>query len=410
MLIALLYAFYYLVISVFTLKKKKNRKVYAPKARFAFIIAARNEECVIKNLVESLNAQNYPKELYTVYVVPNNCSDDTCGAALSAGAKIIDCKVRVKSKGEVLSYALKYIFKNDDNYDAICVCDADNLVHPNFLAEMNNAFCSGKRVAQGYRDSKNPYDSAISSCYSIYYWMINRFHNHARDALGLSAMINGSGFMVSVELLKEMNGWNTYTLTEDIEFTTQCLLRGEKVAWVPDAIIYDEQPLTFAQSWKQRKRWSTGLLQGLKRYTKILLQAAGAEKNFSCLDQVMFFISPLMQVICCIACMMATLLGVLYVHYEILPTSVVVHQMLLSTNFAYISCVFFTLIVTLFAGKTDFKLFKGFFTFYFFLMTWIPINVVVMFKKTTTWDEIKHTKSVSISEVSDNINVRKEAV
>ena len=209
--IVILYALYYFIISIFTLAKKKKQAAYPPKNRFAFVIAARNEECVIGNLVDSLLKQNYPKDLYTVYVVPNNCTDGTKEAALAAGASIIDCTIPVKSKGEVLSFALDYIFRCDDTYDAMCVCDADNLVHPNFLSEMNNALCSGKKVAQGYRDSKNPHDTAISCCYSLYYWMVNRFHNHARDALGLSAMVNGSGFMVSMDILKENGGWKTYT-------------------------------------------------------------------------------------------------------------------------------------------------------------------------------------------------------
>lgn len=364
------------------------------------MIAARNEECVIGNLVDSLLKQNYPKDLYTVYVVPNNCTDGTKEAALAAGASIIDCTIPVKSKGEVLSFALDYIFRCDDTYDAMCVCDADNLVHPNFLSEMNNALCSGKKVAQGYRDSKNPHDTAISCCYSLYYWMVNRFHNHARDALGLSAMVNGSGFMVSMDILKENGGWKTYTMTEDIEFTTQCILRGEKVAWVPDAIIYDEQPLTFNQSWKQRKRWSTGVLQGLGRYGRQLVQTAYKTKNFSCVDQVIFFISPLMQLFCCLTFLLMFFLGLFCVHFELFPKTDVFQRMFFSVDFSYLSSIVFTLIILFFAKKSDLKLAKGVFTFYFFLLTWIPINITVIFKRTTTWDEIKHTKSVTISELS----------
>lgn len=136
--------------------------------------------------------------------------------------------------------------------DAICVFDADNVVDPGFLSAMNHAWCAGARAAQGYRDSKNPHDTVISGNYSIYYWMVNRFYSHARNAVGLSAIVNGSGFMADLGLLREMGGWNTLTLTEDIEFTTKCILRDVRVEWVPQAVTYDEQPLTFAQSWRQR--------------------------------------------------------------------------------------------------------------------------------------------------------------
>ena len=74
--------------------------------------------------------------------------------------------------------------------------------------------------------------------------------------------------------------------------------------------------------------------------------------------------------------------------------------MFFSVDFSYLSSIVFTLIILFFAKKSDLKLAKGVFTFYFFLLTWIPINITVIFKRTTTWDEIKHTKSVTISELS----------
>ena len=111
-------------------------------------------------------------------------------------------------------------------YDAMCVFDADNLVHPDFLARMNDAVCAGHVAVQGFRDSKNPEQSAISGCYSICYWMLNRFYNSARSALGLSALVNGSGFTATAGLLRELGGWNTVTMTEDYEFSAQCALNS----------------------------------------------------------------------------------------------------------------------------------------------------------------------------------------
>lgn len=120
----------------------------------------------------------------------------------------------------------------------------------------------GPGAAQSYRDSKNPYDSAISGCYSIYYWMMDRFHNQGKAGLGLSAMINGTGFMVAASTLKKLGGWRTETISEDLEMTAQCVLADVQVAWVPLAVTYDEQPLTYRESVKQRRRWSSGTHPG----------------------------------------------------------------------------------------------------------------------------------------------------
>ena len=199
-----IYTAYYAIIFIFSFKSIEKRVDYDPKNTFAIIIAARNEEQVIGNLIESLKDQNYPKNMYDIIVIPNNCTDSTDEIARSKGATVIDCSLPIRSKGDVLSFAFDKILNEHDKYDAFCVVDADNLVHPDFLRKMNSALCSGVKVGQGYRDSKNPYDTIISSCYSIYYWMVNRLHNHARSSIGLSAMVNGSGFMVSADILREM--------------------------------------------------------------------------------------------------------------------------------------------------------------------------------------------------------------
>ena len=394
-----LYFFYYLCFSAFSLKRHPSRPERAPEKRFAVVVAARNEECVIGQLVESLYQQNYPRELYDVIVAPNNCTDHTREAALAAGARVFDCTYPVKSKGDVLRQVFQWLL-DGDGYDAVCVFDADNLVHPDFLRGMNNALCDGARAAQGYRDSKNPYDTWVSGCYSIYYWMVNRFYNQTRSVLGLSAMVNGSGFMVSTDLLREMGGWHTVTMTEDIEFTTQCILRGEKVAWVPEAVIYDEQPLTFRQSWKQRKRWSTGILQGFSTYFKPLARAAVRERRFCCVDQMLFFIAPFMQLVYVASLVVGLALDLMYIQHQMFPATAIYYRMFVSVNTSFITSLALSLVVLFLEKKGSPRLLKGAVTYWFFVLSWVPINVLCFFRKTTRWEEIKHTRSVRLADTS----------
>lgn len=247
-----LYAVYFGVVALFGLRKKLPAAPQAkPEKRFALVVAARNEAAVIGHLVDSLYGQDYPRELYEVIVAPNNCTDDTEAVAAGRGARIFRPEGVIRSKGEVLTQVVDKIVLAEE-FDAMCVFDADNLVDGQFLARMNDALVSGAQVAQGFRDSKNPEQSAISGCYSICYWMLNRFYNGARSALHLSALVNGSGFAVTTALLRRLGGWHTVTMTEDYEFSAQCAMLGERVHFVPEALIYDEQPLTFRQSWKQR--------------------------------------------------------------------------------------------------------------------------------------------------------------
>ena len=292
-----IYGLYFAFIGVRGLTRKTPSIPSAkPQKRIACVVAARNEAAVIGPLVESLLAQDYPRELFEVIVAPNNCTDNTEAIAKNAGARIFHPKGVIRSKGEVLTQVVDEIILKE-NFDGMCVFDADNLAGRGFLARMNDALCAGIHAAQGFRDSKNPEQTAISGCYSICYWMLNRFYNSARASMGLSALVNGSGFVVSRELLEDLDGWHTVTMTEDYEFSAQCALRGHRVHFIPDAVIYDEQPLTFAQSWRQRRRWTTGSLQGLQEYGFSLFRQAIVKKSWICFDMYLTFLMPFVQLL-----------------------------------------------------------------------------------------------------------------
>ena len=266
-----IYWLYQMVVSFCSLIKLKDKPLKIDKEhKFMAVIPAHNEEMVVGNLIESLQAQNYPKDKYDIYVIADNCTDDTAKVAKEAGAIVLKrFDENHKTKGFALNWFLKQKIEENADYDAFCVFDADNIVDKNFLKNMNKKLCQGEEVVQGYRDIKNPNDSWISAGYAIFYWMMHRFYHLARYNLGLSALLNGTGFMVKFDLVKP-NGWQTITLTEDIEFSLMNVIEGRRVGWSTDAIVYDEQPITFKQSWSQRSRWSVGHLQCMKYYTKDL--------------------------------------------------------------------------------------------------------------------------------------------
>ena len=145
----------------FLLPRRKIPRAEA-RTRFAVLLAARNEEAVIGRTVQQLLDQHYPRELFDVYVIPNNCTDDTEGVARRAGAQILPCLGTVRNKGDALHGAFAAL--KQAGYDAYCVFDADNLVDPDFLARMNDAFCAGAQAAKGKQTAMNPHDAWISGC------------------------------------------------------------------------------------------------------------------------------------------------------------------------------------------------------------------------------------------------------
>jgi len=386
-----LYGLYYGVTSLFAfLKPKKEEHNDSKINKFSIIIAARNEEAVIGNLIDSLKMLNYDKDSYEINVIVNNSTDNTHNVAKSHGAKTIKCKVPVKSKGEVLHYVF-HEFKDRD-IDAYVIFDADNVVHPDFLIHMNRSLNNGYKVAQGFRDSKNYQDNWISGSYTLFYYLQNFFFNLARKKMDSSASINGTGFMVQKDFIEKLD-FNPETLTEDVELTTVCAVKNEKIDFVKNAITYDEQPTNFRVSLTQRLRWSKGNLQCWKKYHKELIKGFIKNHNLSCIDMYLNNLAAFIQVVSIIV-VAAGLIE------RMLTTKIVfsfagIAAMLVS----YLGTVIVTLFVTIYNKKSVSAMAPSLILFTLFIVTWFPINIVSLFKKEVKWKQIGHSKNVRIDEI-----------
>ncbi|AKA69657.1 glycosyl transferase family 2 [Clostridium scatologenes] len=285
---------YYLIISLFGFYKKEDKEAEncKPEKKFALLVAAHDEEMVIGKIVDSLKELDYPKDLYDIFVIADNCTDKTAEIARKHGGNVYERNVSDKrGKGYALEWMFARVFKMDTKYDAIAIFDADNLVSKNFLNEMNYKLLKGYKVVQGYIDSKNPDDSWITQSYSISFWTANRLFQLGRSNLGLSSQIGGTGFCMDTETLKKL-GWGSTCLTEDLEFTCKLVLNGHKVGWAHNAIVYDEKPLTLKQSWNQRKRWMQGFADVFSRFFVRLMKKAVKERSFITLDCALYTMQP----------------------------------------------------------------------------------------------------------------------
>lgn len=292
--IIVIFWIYELAISLCSLIKFKDKPLLKNKKhKFMAIIPAHNEEAVVGNLVESLINQDYDKELYDIYVIADNCTDNTAKIAKEAGAIVYERFDEAhKTKGYALNWFLKQKIEENADYDAFLIFDADNIVDKNFIKVMNKKLCQGEEVVQGYKDIKNPTESWVSAGYAFFYWTMHRFYHLARYNIGLSPLLNGTGFMVKFDLIKQ-NGWDTKTLTEDIEFSLKQIIKGRKLGWATDAIVYDEQPEVFKASWKQRSRWTVGHIQCMKAYTKDLALAIKKNKTIMNFDGLLYIIGSI---------------------------------------------------------------------------------------------------------------------
>jgi cellulose synthase/poly-beta-1,6-N-acetylglucosamine synthase-like glycosyltransferase len=258
--------------------------------RYAVLISARNEENVIGGLIRSIRANSYPQELVDIWIVADNCSDSTAQIARSLGGKVV---VRNDSehigKGFALTYLLNQMIKTGaaEQYDAFFVFDADNRIDTNYFSEMNKAFSSGFKIVTSYRNSRNLSTNWVSAGSALWFIRESRILNSTRMFLHLSSNVSGTGYMFSREIMERNDGWEFHLLTEDIEFTIDSIIKGDRIGYCGTAYLYDEQPVSFRQSWRQRLRWSKGFLQAFRYYTPELVRAAFVNRDFSAIDMTL---------------------------------------------------------------------------------------------------------------------------
>ena len=384
-----IYWLYQLMVSICSLVKLKDKPIIEEKNnKFMAIIPAHNEEIVVGNLIASLQKQNYPKDLYDIYVIADNCTDNTAEVARKAGAIVYErFDEEHKTKGYALDWFLKQKIEENAPYDAFCIFDADNIVDVDFLKNMNKKLCQGEEVVQGYRDIKNPTDSWVSAGYAIFYWTMNRFYHLARYNLGLSPLINGTGFMVKFDLVKPTNGFDTVTLTEDIEFSLKTIISGKKLGWATDAIVYDEQPVGFKQSWSQRSRWTVGHIQCLKEYTKPLAAAVKEHKTLMNFDGLLYMLGSIPMFVLTIVLLLLNF--VMYFGNGMTTTDLIINclRYLLPT---FLLPIFTAIIIMILDKKPIKPMLKGLALYPLFLGSWLLINFKCLFKRETKWLSLIH--------------------
>ena len=399
------YQFFYVAVALLKRKKFTCRN---ENHRIAVLIAARNEENVIGQLLDSIHAQkNYPMDHVDIYVGADNCTDDTARVARERGAIVFERHDTVHvGKGYVLNEMLKRIKRTGrKHYDAYLVLDADNILDPNFISEIEKVYSGGYEIVTCYRNSKNYGDNWISAGYALWFLREAQYLNNARMRLGSSCAVSGTGFLFSDGVLEACGGWNFFLLTEDIEFSIVNAIEGEKIGYCGTAVLYDEQPETFRQSWTQRMRWSKGFYQVNWKYGKALIANLfhKKENTFACYDMLMTIAPASLVSLTCLAMNLAFLVtALLQPHY--VNTMVVLAGK--SVLFAFVNFYVILFAMGVLTTITEWKQIKApaykkvlyTFTFPVFIFTYVPISIVALFKN-VQWTPITHSVAKSVQEM-----------
>ncbi|MHA0856603.1 glycosyltransferase family 2 protein [Paenibacillus sp. CMAA1364] len=389
---------YQFAFSLFGLRRNKKKQIFAPNKSFAVLVAAHNEEQVVGALMDNLKNLDYPSELYDVFVICDNCTDSTASIVREHGMNAcVRTNKNLRGKGYAIEWMLKELWSLPRQYDAVVMFDADNLAAPNFLSEMNNDLNSGARVIQGYIDTKNPEDSWITAAYGISYWYINRLWQLSRHNMNMANFLGGTGMCFETKLLKEM-GWGATSLVEDLEFTMRSVQNGVYPRFNYDAKVFDEKPLTFKASSRQRLRWMQGHFTVARKYFFPLLWQSIKERSLVKFDLALYGVNVYIVLLTFI------MTGALFVDMAFFngPNIANIYGYLpVWLSVVAVAANILTFFAAMALERVTFKkvyLYLVFFPIY--LISWYPITVYAFFTQNNKqWSHTEHTRVIRMEEV-----------
>lgn len=390
---------YWLFIGLFGFGNPKKQREHKPKKRFLIMVPAHNEEAVVGQLVDNLMKLDYPKDLYEVCVIADNCTDSTADIARSKGAIVVEntsLPGELKGKPYGIKFAVgQYGDRIEKDFDGIAFFDADNLVTLNYLKEMNNHLMNGDKLIQCYLDSKNPDDNWVTLSYAASYYYMNRSWQLAKSKIGLGNAIGGTGFCVDTKLFTDV-GWTARSLTEDLEFTMQCLLVGVPARWSHVARIYDEKPESFKASAIQRLRWARGHWDVCFKYTHKLLWRAITKLDVKAFDGALYLINPGKIVLASLTAFVIWLSFFMKSDWfnPILPVWLWVAMFVF--QFAYVAWA------TIKDSGKKINIVWSYLCLVLFNITYVPLFVwsLITFKN-KSWNPTKHTRGIEFDKMDD---------
>lgn len=262
-IVSVAFTFQIIYLFLFFLKPERYRKAET-KHKFAIVVPAHNEADVISATVRNLLLQKYPKDKFRVFVIADNCTDDTAEKARRAGAEVYErheSDAKKRSRAWALRFGLDAIMKDYPDVEVFTLFDADNFPLPDYIDKMNDAFDGGVKLARGYNHASNLTQNIVSGVSGLWYIRDCRFNCHARSALHVGEMMVGGGMTFAADIIREQGGWNSMSISEDANFTIDQLFKKRKAHYVSEAVVYEDQPATVGQLFNRNMRMGRGLMR-----------------------------------------------------------------------------------------------------------------------------------------------------
>jgi 1,2-diacylglycerol 3-beta-glucosyltransferase len=269
-----------------------------PPTRFVVLVPAHDEELVLAATLESLNAQDYPRDLYEVVVIADNCTDTTAMIGRMHGVTVWErFSLQERGKGYALDWAMQRLLAGESPADAFVVVDADTWAAPDFLTQAARGLAArtdaqGRCALQGRYGVLNTNDGWRAALMAAAFDLFNHVKPLGRDRLGLSVGLKGNGMIFTHALLTQAR-WRGDSVTEDIDFGLDLIRdHGVRVGYLPAARVLAQMPATADGAASQRERWEGGRYRLLRTRAIPLLAAGLRQRRWALCDAAFDLMLP----------------------------------------------------------------------------------------------------------------------
>ena len=278
LLLATAYLYFIAAFGIFT---KQRYAQSAGKLDCLIIVPAHNEEVSLSTTLDSIRRLEKPGRV-EVAVVADNCEDRTVEVARQAGVTVHE-RIEPNERGK--GYALKWGIERYDlsKFDAVIILDADTVAEESFLLAVAESFKAGAGAVQVVCRIVASEATPLSRLQEVANMAENMLFHRGRSALRLPILLRGTGMAIRSDVLRRYP-WESFTLTEDVDYAVRILTHGVKIDFNTDTSVMSPATHSYDHATSQRMRWSAGTFSLIGKYFFALLRRGVIHRRWALLE------------------------------------------------------------------------------------------------------------------------------
>ncbi|MBC7848752.1 MAG: glycosyltransferase [Chitinophagaceae bacterium] len=247
------------------IRSSKSYGVNPTKKKIAVLIPSYREDDIVLNTARQAKQHDYPSDKFDVFFAAHHLKKETIEALRRVPVNVLEVEFELGSKARSLNALLNYLPENE--YEIAMILDADNVMLPGMLEQVNDAFQQGFRCVQCHRIAKNR-NTPVAVLDAMSEEINNHFFRKGLRSVGLSATVIGSGMAFEFKKLKEIYNkpgiLGNPACDREVDFET--MKAGIQIEFIEKAFVLDEKVANRAVYERQRTRWLESQIIHLKLF------------------------------------------------------------------------------------------------------------------------------------------------